>query len=746
MGETVAVSSWNRRVSNAASRQAVRGATEEDGPPGPGTGPGRDDEPVDEPDDDGAEDGLSGEAIRTILTDTLVETPDMVAVFASVGHEALWANDAFVTIIPIRASDKLWLVELLDEWSRGHFEVKVLPALVKFGRWRGQLTLVSDGGPLPVSAVLVAHRDEGGEIATVTLLARDLAEVTSAPEPVRATETRFAALVEHATDLIVVVSTEGAIEYVSPAAARLLGRRDADLVGQDLLPMVHPDDAPADVVSLARTDDQGIGSPVELRLRAADGSWRHLEIVVSDLRDNPAIGGLVLNARDVTERVEAARSLANRAFTDPLTGLPNRVRLVDRLGAALGAVADPSGPGPGPASVVALVCDIDGFKPLNVLAGRDAGDDLLRRLAQRIHDAVGGSTLARLGGDTFAVVLTDVLDLADAGRLATRVRSVVAAPVELGERTVELSLSVGIAAGLPGDDPEALLERAEAALARAKRDGGDRTEVYDEALAADTSQREAVHHHLRRVLDQAEVQVHYQPIVDVQTDRAVGAEALLRVHDDDGALLSPAAFIEAAESSGLISELGFQVLQATCEQLAAWSALGDESLPGEVSVNVSPRQLADADLPAQVQQVLTATGVEPRRLCLEITESILISAEPTVDASIAYLRSLGVRIGLDDFGTGQSSLGYLKRFPLDFVKIDQSLVAGLGLHEHDTAIVRATVELAHNLGLSVIAVGVETEEQLEALGFLGCDRAQGYLYSPALPADQLAVRLREGLS
>ncbi len=165
-----------------------------------------------------------------------------------------------------------------------------------------------------------------------------------------------------------------------------------------------------------------------------------------------------------------------------------------------------------------------------------------------------------------------------------------------------------------------------------------------------------------------------------------------------------------------------------------------------MSVNVSPRQLADPNLPAQVQQVLTATGVEPKRLCLEITESILISAEPTVDASIAYLRSLGVRIGLDDFGTGQSSFGYLKRFPLDFVKIDQSLVAGLGLHEHDTAIVRATVELAHNLGLSVTAVGVETEEQLEALGFLGCDRAQGYLYAPALPADQLAARLRDGLS
>ena len=487
MGETGGVSSWNRRVSNAASRQALRGGTDEPTDEADYLGGARPAGPDPSTEADG-DDALSGEAIRTILTDTLVETPDMVAVFASVGREALWANDAFVTIIPIRASDKLWLVELLDEWSRGHFEVKVLPALVKFGRWQGRLAFVSDEGPLPVSAVLVAHRDDAGEIATVSLIARDLSEPSAAREHVAATETRFAALVEHAADLIAVVSTDGTIEYVSPAAARILGQDEADLLGLDLLTLVHPDDAPTDVEGLARTDEQGIGAPVELRLRAADGSWRYLEVVVSDLRDNPAIAGLVLNARDVTERVESARSLANRAFTDPLTGLPNRVRLVDRLGAALGAVAaTPSGPGPAPASVVALVCDIDGFKPLNTLAGRDAGDDLLRRLAQRIHDAVGGATLARLGGDAFAVVLTDVHEMADATRLATRVRSEVAAPVGLGDRTVELSLSVGIAAAVHGDDPETLLERAEAALARAKRDGGDRTEVFDAALAAETT-------------------------------------------------------------------------------------------------------------------------------------------------------------------------------------------------------------------------------------------------------------------
>ncbi|MGZ4718228.1 MAG: putative bifunctional diguanylate cyclase/phosphodiesterase [Acidimicrobiales bacterium] len=743
------MTSWSRRLSNAETRQALRSS-------GPGSeqaddaaaaeaiahGRRHDDGPIDEgpvlPDTGArmrAEDGLTGEQVRTILTDTLVETPDMVAIFASVGREALWANDAFVTLIPIREVDKIWLVELLDEWSKGHYEVKVLPALVKFGRWRGRLTFVSDDGLVPVSAVIVAHRDRHGEIATVSLVARDLSELRSAQEHVSAAERRFAALVEHVSDLIAVADPDGTLQYLSPAATRILGYGEGELDGHNLLELAHPDDAPADLLTLAKPDEQGIGLPVELRLRTNSGSWRHLEVIVTDLSDNPAIGGIVLNARDVTDRVEAARVLANRAFSDPLTGLPNRVRLLDRLASAL---ADPTW-----APVAAMVCDIDQFKPLNAVAGREAGDELLRTVADRLHATLGDRyPVARLGGDAFAVILAGV-PVAEALTLAANVRRAVAQPIELDGRTIELSLSAGIAVAGTGDGPEALVHDAELAMGRAKQNGGDRTEVFVPEMAVDTTRRENVQDQLRHALQHDGVRVHFQPIVDIATEEVVGAEALLRVHDDEGVLLSPAEFVEAAESSGLISRLGLQVLQITSEQLATWSATGEAEVLGELSVNVSPRQLADPDLPRQVEQVLSATGIEPARLGLEITESILISAEPQVDESIAYLRSLGVRIGLDDFGTGQSSLGYLKRFPLDFVKIDRSLVAGIGLDEHDTAIVRATIELAHNLGLVVTAVGVETEEQLEALGILGCDRAQGYLFAPALPADQLLARLRQ---
>lgn len=672
-----------------------------------------------------------GPDIIQILTDTLVETPDLVAVFASVGHEALWANDAFVTLVPIRAADKIWLVELLDEWSKGHYEVKVLPALVKYGRWRGRLTLLTgDGQPMPVSAVIVAHRDQQGEIEAVSMVARGLTDLSDADQRAAASETRFAALVEHTSDVIAVLSVDGRIEFASPATTRILGHPDGALDGTNLLELIHPDDVPEDLVSLARPDEQGIGSPLELRLKAADGSWRYLEIIVSDLTSNPAIGGLVLNGRDVTERVEATNALVARAFTDQLTGLPNRVRLLDRLAQALHRAGETG------RSVAVMLVDLDGFRSLNEAFGKQVADLALAEVGSRLVEAAGpDATTARLRSDEFAVVLPELTDPAEAVRTASRLLAAVREPITVDESRVEVTASVGIAFGRAGDEPEDLLRDADHAMAIAKEAGGDRSETFSEAIAEQTSRRRDVEQRLRQVIDDESLVVHYQPIIDVESEAVVAAEALLRVHDVEGSLLSPAEFIDAAESTGLITRLGSQMLNLTCAQLAAWMQRPEG--PHEVSVNVSPRQLADPDLPNDVRQALNASGVPADRLCLEITESMLLGHQATVDASISYLRTLGVRIGLDEFGAGHSSLGYLKRFPLDFVKIDRSLIAGLGTNEQDTAIVRATVELAHNLGLIVIAVGVETDEQLEMLQLLGCDRVQGYLFAPPSSPDDL---------
>lgn len=683
----------------------------------------------------GSDEETDGPDIVSILTDTLVETPDLVAVFASVGHEALWANDAFVTLIPIRESDQIWLVELLDEWSKGHYEVKVLPALVKFGRWRGKLTfLAGEDEAYPVSAVIVAHRDKKGEIEAVSLVARDSGDAPFDPSQGHPDQ-RFAALVENTSDIIAVLSPEAMVQYASPAANRVFGRDEGGLVGVNLLELVHPDERPESFLALVHPDELGIGEVVELRFQSADGKWRHVEAVFTDLTENPAIGGVVLNARDVTERVEAVSALAARAYTDALTHLPNRVRILDRLAKDL--IEDEPPP-------VVVLLDFDHFTEINDAFGRPSGDYVMQRIAERLTAAVEeGAMVGRLGSDEFVVILEGGADAESGAVLGQALRQAVAVPVQLDGGTVELSVSIGVAAGTHGQEADDLLLDASRAMAHAKTSGGDRVEIFNDALAQIATRRRTVEQQLRRALDNDGVAVHYQPIVDIETEVVVGAEALLRVHDDDGALLSPAEFIEAAETTGLIARLGGQVLQLTCEQLAEWSG-GDSGVNvSDISVNVSPRQLADPGLPQKVVDAIEATGVSADRLCLEITESILIGAHNSVDETISYLRELGVRIGLDDFGAGASSLGYLKRFPLDFVKIDRSLVQGLGTNEHDTAIVRATIELAHNLGLTVVAVGVEYEEQLEMLQILGCDRAQGYLFAPAVPPEDFGARVAQ---
>jgi diguanylate cyclase (GGDEF)-like protein len=461
-------------------------------------------------------------------------------------------------------------------------------------------------------------------------------------------------------------------------------------------------------------------------------------VVATDLTDNPVIAGVVLNARDVTDRVEATAALAAKAYTDALTGLPNRVRILDRMGSWL------QGAEPTPALV--LLVDFDRMTSINETFGRAVGDDVLRTVAGRLRANVGDTAMVgRLGSDEFVVVVPGLTDAAEGANIAQRLRAAAAVPIDLPDGSVQLTASIGVAVARVGDEPDDLLLDAGRAMAHAKESGRDRVEVFNESLAVAATRRRTVEQQLRRALDNDGLCVHYQPIVDIESGAVVSAEALLRVHGDDGALLSPAEFIEAAESTGLIARLGSQVLQLTGEQLAAWIAEAGQAAPPEISVNISPRQLADPELPTKVVEAMASAGVEPQRLCLEITESILIGAQPVVDAGISYLREVGVRIGLDDFGTGQSSLGYLKRFPLDFVKIDKSLIAGLGTNEHDTAIVRATIELAHNLGLQVVAVGVEFDEQLDALSILGCDRAQGYFFAPPLPADQFVTEVAERL-
>jgi diguanylate cyclase (GGDEF)-like protein/PAS domain S-box-containing protein len=666
-----------------------------------------------------------------VLVQAAFRTPDLLAIFSSGGRELRWCNEAFERALGPAVNSRPRLVELLDDWSQGHFMVKGLAALIRQSWWRGRLTFEGqDDNRITVAATVIAHRDTEGDIDSLSLSATPIDEEL-VPEPAD-DAAALGALVEHVSELLAVIDRNGRIRFASPGISHLLQRRAGGLVGLDFLGLIHPDDAVRDVSGLVQVDPEGNGAPIRLRLRASDQSWRHLDAVVTDLRSNSAIGGFVLSAHDVTERVESFDRLAAEAFTDPDTGLPNRFRLLDRLTTLL---RDSRSSG----AAAVLLVDLDGLRNVND-HGLAFGDAFLVEVAKRLVDSAGpGAFVARLRSDEFAVVLPDVVDAAVGRRVADALRVALAKPFEREDTIVRVTASIGVALGRSGEDPDELLRRADLACIDAKQVGGGNTTVlWGAEMARRESRRRDVELQLRHALDHAGVQPHYQPIVDLATGKVVGAEALLRVRDTDGALLTPGEFVGAAESAGLLSQLGSQVLSATCEQLVIWGGQMRADAPRHLAVNISPRQLNDASLPAQVMAALGEAAIDPESLWLELTEGMLLAHQEVDQDRVRFLRELGVRVGLDEFGAGYSNLSYVRRFPLDFVKIDRSLIGGLGEDERDTAVVRATIELARDLGLTVVAVGVENDRQLDVLMDLGCELAQGYLFSPPVSPDEFA--------
>jgi diguanylate cyclase (GGDEF)-like protein/PAS domain S-box-containing protein len=425
---------------------------------------------------------------------------------------------------------------------------------------------------------------------------------------------------------------------------------------------------------------------------------------------------------------EATEALTWQAFHDPLTGLPNRAQLVERLTAAL------AGARVSEALTAVLIVDLDRFKNVNDAMGHDAGDQLLVEVADRLLAGVrSGDVVARLGADEFMVLAEALADHEEATEMADRLRAAVSMPIALPRGTVTLSASVGIAFDVD-HRPSTLLRDADMALHKAKEHGRDRVEVFDESLRAETIRKVAAEQMLRQALDEDGLRVLYQPIVDLTSGAVIGAEALLRVLGPSGELLTPASFIGIAEETGLIVPIGAGVLDDACRQLALWREdLGDRA-PRTVSVNVSARQIATRAFSDVVARTLERHALDPESLTLELTETTLIEAGHAAYDAVEALHELGVSLAIDDFGTGYSSLAYLKRFPVDIVKIDRSFVAGLGQQQHDTEIVRAVLALGQSLGLVTVAEGIETPEQRAMLRELGCDRGQGFLLARPVPS------------
>ena len=434
------------------------------------------------------------------------------------------------------------------------------------------------------------------------------------------------------------------------------------------------------------------------------------------------------------DHVLVHRRLAHQADHDTLTDLPNRRAFLDRLARALSATARTD------RHVLVLFLDLDRFKVVNDSLGHRAGDELLRAVAARLRTAVRpGDTVARFGGDEFTMLCEDVRDEAHALRVVERVRAVLQQPFPLDGSEHFATASIGIALGRgPDESSEALVEDADAAMYRAKDRGGNCVELFDTAMRDRAVQRLALSSALHRAVEREEFLVAYQPTVRLATGEVEGAEALLRWDRPGHGVVAPLDFVPLAEENGLIVPIGAFVLAQACAQARRWS---DEA-PGTgptVSVNLSARQLVDPDLVPAVRRALELTGVDPGRISLEITESVLMGDVAAIGTVLAELKELGLRLFVDDFGTGYSSLTYLRRFPVDGVKIDRSFVAGLGTDGDDEAIVRAVIGLAHGLGLVAVAEGIETQEQVDRLVDLRCDVGQGYHLGRPAPAEQVCL-------
>ncbi|MFC7275375.1 putative bifunctional diguanylate cyclase/phosphodiesterase [Paractinoplanes rhizophilus] len=573
-----------------------------------------------------------------------------------------------------------------------------------------------------------------------------------------ASEQRFHALVQHSSDVVTVVSPEADVLYQSESVQRVFGYPARTLSGRRLTKLVDPESG----IRLAQALRQVAGRPyattvLELPIQHRDGRVRQAEMTITNLLSDPSVGGLVLNTRDISERKELQDQLVHEAYHDALTQLANRALFRERVAEAL-RTREASD------DVTVLFLDLDGFKEVNDSLGHLAGDQLLVQVADRLRASVReGDLVARFGGDEFAVLVrspaadpspgspaADSSPTAetDAERVARRIVEVLEQPFGSDTRDIHVQASIGLAAasklGEPeGDGAEQLMRNADLAMYKAKSAGGGCYAAYHPDMLAGLVARLELEADLRVALDRGQLHLHYQPTVDLATSEVIGFEALARWQHPERGMIPPAEFIPIAEATGLIVPLGRWVLREACRKAVEWSARsGGRKV--KMAVNVSVRQFDRADLVEVVAGILAESGLPADQLCLEMTESVLMTDTDDNLEQLLRLKALGVTLAIDDFGTGYSSLAYLRRFPVDTLKIDRSFVERLGALTDDTALADTIVQLGKSLGMATVAEGIEEFGQLAALREMGCQFAQGYYFSRPVPADEAGRLFLDG--
>jgi len=549
---------------------------------------------------------------------------------------------------------------------------------------------------------------------------------------------RLASAIQHGADAMMVTSLDGVIEYVNPAFERVTGWSREEITGRSpsvLNSGTHPASLFAEMWATLKRGDVFRCTLINKR---RDGSTFHEEKTITPLRDGRGqITHYIASGKDVSDRVKAQEKLEYLAHHDVLTGLPNRALLADRIEQALARARRENG------AMAVMFLDLDGFKAINDTAGHQVGDLLLAEIANRLRAAVREhDTVARLGGDEFAIILEGTKSMSSVGGIARKLLYSLASPVHVEGADLYVTTSIGISRfPRDGEDVHTLLRKADSAMYRAKEAGKNTFRFYSQLEGDEDAQRLELEQQLRRAIERREFALFFQPQMSIDTGTVVGCEALIRWNHPTQGLVMPSVFVPVLEESGLIVEVGDWVLREACRQARGWRLAGLPTL--RIAVNVSARQFSKRDLVGDVARILDETGTEPRLLHIEITEGTIAAKFERSVEIMKKLNALGVKIAVDDFGVGYSSLNYLKRLPIHSLKIDRSFIHDVTTDQNDAAIARTIIALAHNLGLDVIAEGVETLEQMFFLSRQGCNEVQGYLVGQPMPPERFAEWLRD---
>lgn len=581
-------------------------------------------------------------------------------------------------------------------------------------------------------------RDPSGHFTSALSLVTDVTQRAQVLETLQIGERRFRSLVQNTSDVIMTIDADALISYVSPSVERTLNHAAASILGRLIFDLIHPDDQePVREMLAGLAETPGATTPAtEFQILHDDGSWRHVEATATNLMDDPAIGGMVVVARDVSDHKHLELQLTRQAFFDSLTGLPNRALFLNRVSHALERVER------SPNSIAVLFLDLDRFKLVNDSLGHNVGDELLAALGAMLREHVRpGDTVARLAGDEFTVLLEDMGSAAEAASVAERILTALHYPFQLANHEVFAMASIGIAYADPNTrTPEDLMRNADAALYRAKAAGKGQYVVFDDSLAGQAVERMALEADLRNALTESQLLLHYQPEVDLNTGSITGFEALLRWQHPRRGMVYPEEFLGAANESGAILPIGQWALTEACRAATTWRVPQDDGRLPSVHVNLTEREFQQPQLVDTMRSALAGSGLDAQRLKVEIIESVIARGDSNTLLQLRQLSDLGVRIVIDNFGSGYSSLSMLAQLTAETIKIDRTFVSGQNSLTSNLSIIRAVTSLAHAFGMDVVAQGIETQEQKVRVTSAGCNRGQGnYLYPPMDAGDVQAL-------